>query len=88
MEKQNVPIETWNINKHRPLTNHTVEGRNFKLNSTMGKQEQNVFLLVQKLKEEAKLVPWQLKSNEPRQEKDLCKKKKELHNYARIRQIK
>jgi len=64
MEIQNVPVETWNINKHRPWTNHAVEGRNFKLNSAIGKQQQNVFLLVQKLKEEAKLVPWQLKSSE------------------------
>jgi hypothetical protein len=30
----------------------------------MGKQQPNVFLLVQKLKEEAELVSWQLKSKE------------------------
>jgi len=37
MENQNVPIETWNINKHRPWTNHAAEGWNFKLNSIIGK---------------------------------------------------
>lgn len=50
MENQNISIETWNINKHRPWTNHAVEGWNFKLNSIIGKLQQNVFLQVQKLK--------------------------------------
>jgi len=65
MENQNFSIEKWNINKHRPWTNHALEGWNFKLNSVIGKQEQNVFLQVQKLKEQADLVPWQLKSKGP-----------------------
>ena len=56
----------WNINKHRYETNSAVEGWNLKLllGNIIGKQQPNVFLLVQKLKEEAELVSWQLKSNE------------------------
>ena len=67
MENQNGPIETWNINKHRPWTNHVVEGWNFKINGIIGQQQHNVFLQVQKLKEEAELVSWQMKSKEPGQ---------------------
>jgi hypothetical protein len=65
MENQNVPIEMWNINKQRHRTNSAVEGWNSKLNTIIGKQQTNVFLLVQTLKEEAGLVSWQLKSKEP-----------------------
>jgi hypothetical protein len=54
----------WNINKHRYGTNSAVEGWNSKLYSIIGKQQPDVFLLVQKLKEEAELVSWQLKSSE------------------------
>jgi hypothetical protein len=43
MENQNVPIEMWNINKHRHRTNNAVEGWNSQLNSTTGKQQTNVF---------------------------------------------
>jgi hypothetical protein len=64
MENQNVPIEMWNIRQHRHRTNSAVEVWNSKLNSIIGKQQPNVFLLVQKLKEEAELVSWQLKSKE------------------------
>jgi len=56
MESQNVPIEMWNINKHRHMTNNAVEGWNSKLNSMIGKQQPNVFLLAQKLQEKAELV--------------------------------
>jgi hypothetical protein len=55
----------WNISKHRHRTNNDVEGWNPKLNSILGKQQPNVFLLVQALKQEAELVSWQVKSKEP-----------------------
>jgi hypothetical protein len=61
MEKQNVPIEMWNIHQHRHRTNNAVEGWNSKLSSIIGKQHPNIFLLVHKLKEEAELVWWQIK---------------------------
>jgi hypothetical protein len=64
LENQNVPIQMWNINRHRHGTNSAAEGWNSKLNSIIRKQQPNVFLLVQKLKEEAELVPWQLKSKQ------------------------
>jgi hypothetical protein len=51
MENQNVPIEMWNIHQYRNRTNNAVEGWNSKLNSMIGKQQPNVILLVQKLKE-------------------------------------
>jgi hypothetical protein len=54
----------WNIHQHRHRTDNAVEGWNSKLNSIIGKQHPNVFLLVQKLKEEAELVSWQIKSKE------------------------
>jgi hypothetical protein len=66
MENQNVPIEMYNTNKHWHRTNNAVEHWNFKLNSIMGKQQPNVFLLMQRLQEEAELVSWQLKSKELR----------------------
>ena len=40
---QNVPIEMWNVNKHRYGTNNTIEGWNSKLASIIGKQQPNVF---------------------------------------------
>lgn len=61
MENQYIPIDMWNINKHRHWTNNAVEGLNSKLNSIIGKQQPDVFLQVQKLKEEAELVSLQLK---------------------------
>ena len=64
MENKNVPIEMWNINKHRHRTNSAAEGWNSKLKSVIAKQQPNAFLLVQKLKEWAELVSWQLKSKE------------------------
>ena len=51
MQNQNVPIEMWNINKHRHRTNSAVEGLIFKLKSIMGEQQPYVFLRVQKLTE-------------------------------------
>ena len=54
----------WNIIKHQHWTNNAVEGWNSKLNSFIGKQQPNVFLQVQKLKEKYELVTWQLKSTE------------------------
>jgi hypothetical protein len=54
----------WNINNHRHTTNNAVEGWNSKLNSIMGKRQPNVFLLVQKLQEQAELVSWQLQSKD------------------------
>jgi hypothetical protein len=65
MENQNVPIEMWNINKHQHKTNNAVEGCNSKLHSIIGKQQPKVFLLVQKLQEQAELVTWQLLSKDP-----------------------
>jgi hypothetical protein len=56
MENQNVPIEVWNIHQHRQRTNSAVEGWNSKLSSIIGKQQPKVFLLIQKLQEEAELV--------------------------------
>ena len=61
MENRNVPVEIRNINKHWHRTNNAVEAWNSKLNSIIGKQQPGVFLQVQKLKEEAELVSWQLK---------------------------
>jgi hypothetical protein len=61
MENQNVPIEMWNINKYRHRTNNSVEVWNSKLNSAIGKQQPNIFPQVQKRKEEAELVSWQMK---------------------------
>jgi len=37
MENQNVPVDTWNINKHRHRTSRAVEGWNYKLNSVTGR---------------------------------------------------
>jgi hypothetical protein len=67
MQNQNVPIEMWNINKHRHRINNAVKGWSFKANSVIGKQQRNVFLLLQKLKQAAELVSGQLKSKEPGQ---------------------
>jgi hypothetical protein len=64
MENQNVPIEMWNIRKHRHRTNCSRGDWDSKLNSIIGKQQPNVFLLVQKLKVEAELVYCLLKSKE------------------------
>jgi hypothetical protein len=50
----------WNINQHQHWTNNAVKGLNSKLNSIIGKQQPNVFLQVQKLKEEAEYVSLQL----------------------------
>jgi len=47
-ENQNVYIEMLNINRHRHKTNSAVESWNWKLNSTTGKQQPNVFLREQK----------------------------------------
>jgi hypothetical protein len=41
-----------------------VEGWNSKPNSIIGKKHRNSTLLIQKLKEEAELVSWQLQSKE------------------------
>jgi hypothetical protein len=46
------------------FSNNAVECWNFKLNSITGKQQTNVFLPVQKLKEGAELASWQQKSKE------------------------
>jgi hypothetical protein len=62
MENQNVPIEMWNTNKHRHRSNNSVEAWNSKLSSVIGKQQPNLFLLVQRLNGETDLVLWQVKS--------------------------
>jgi hypothetical protein len=81
MENQNVPIEMWNIQQHRHRTNNAVAGWNSKLNSIIGNQQPNVVLLVQKLKEDAELVSWQMKSKElglaGQKRKDLRKTRRE-----------
>ena len=64
MENQNVPIEMWNVHKHRLRTNKALEDCNSKLNSIIGEQQPIVFLGVQEIKEEAELVSWQPKSKE------------------------
>jgi hypothetical protein len=84
MEHQNVPIEMWNIHQHRHRTNNAVEGWNSKLNSIVGKQQPNVFLLVQKLKEEAVLVSWQMKSKEL----GLAGQKRKRLTYNKTRELK
>jgi hypothetical protein len=56
--ERNVPIEIWNVNVHRYGTDDGTESWNSKLSSIIGKQQPYVFLLVQKLKEEAVLVSW------------------------------
>jgi hypothetical protein len=48
MKNQNVLIEMWNINKYRHRTIHADEVWNSKLNSIIGKQQPDVFLLVQR----------------------------------------
>jgi len=48
---QNVPIEMWNVNTHRYMTNSATERWNSKVSSIIGKQQPSVFLLVHKLKE-------------------------------------
>ena len=55
----------WNINMHRYSTNSAVAGWNSKRISSIGSQQPEVFffLLVQKLKQEAEFVSWQLKPN-------------------------
>jgi len=53
------------LNKHQLRNNKAVEGWNSKPNSIISKQLPEVFLQVQKVKEEAELVSWQLKSKEP-----------------------
>jgi len=64
MENQNVPIEMWNINRRQHRSSNAVEGWKSKLSCIIGKQQPNIFLLVQRLKGEAELVPWQVKSKE------------------------
>ena len=48
MKNHNVPIEIWNISKYRHRTNSADEVWNSKLNSIVGKQQPDVFLLVQR----------------------------------------
>ena len=84
MENQNVPIEMWNINKLRHRSNNAVEGWNSKLSSTIGKQQPNIFLLVQKLNGEADLVLWQVKSKESDQS-DQQRKKTYVKQEERIK---
>jgi type II secretory pathway predicted ATPase ExeA len=82
MQNQNVPIQIWNINKHRHRINSAVKGWSSEINSAVGKQQRNIFLLVQKLKE-AELVSCQLKSKKPgqpgqkRRKTYLCKRRRE-----------
>jgi hypothetical protein len=64
MENQKVPIEMWTTNKRWHRSNNAVEGWNSKLCSIVGKQQPKLFLLLQRLNEEAELVPWQVKSKE------------------------
>jgi len=65
MQNQNVPIEIWNIHQHRHRTSSAVEGWNSKLKSIIGSQQSDGLLQAHKLKEETKVVSWQLKSKEP-----------------------
>ena len=65
MENQNVHIEMWNIKKHRHRTNSTVEVWSGKIKSFIEEQQLNVFMRVQKRKEEAELVSWQMEAKEP-----------------------
>jgi len=76
MENQNVPIEMWNVNKHRLRTNKALEGWNSKPNNIIRKQLPKVFLQVQKVKEEAELVYWQPKSKESG---DLGQKRRKIY---------
>lgn len=80
-QKQNVPIEMWNIHQYRHRTNSAVEGWNSKLKSIIGSQPPDGFLQAQKLKEETKLVSWQLKSKEPEEpgqkRRKTCKSRRE-----------
>ena len=58
-------IEMWTIKKHRHRTNSTVEVWSGKIKSFVEEQQLNVFMRVQKLKEEAELVSRQLEVKEP-----------------------
>ena len=58
MQNQKVPIEMRNINKQWHRANNAFDGWNSKLKSFIGKGQSNVFLQVQKLKDEAGLVSW------------------------------
>jgi hypothetical protein len=76
MENQNVPIEMWNINKHRHWTNNADEGWNSILNSTTGKQQPTMFLQLQKLKEAVGILASEIKGTckaWSKTKKDLCK---------------
>jgi len=64
MENQNVPIEMWKINMRRHRSNNAVEGWNSKLSCIRGKQQPNLLLQVQRLKGEAEIVPFQVKSKQ------------------------
>ena len=52
----------WNKNKLRHRIKNAVEDWNSKVNNIIGKQQSYIYLLVKKLKEEAELVSWQMKS--------------------------
>ena len=64
MENQNVPIEMWNTNKHQHTSNSALEGWNSNLSNIIGKQQPNLFVLVQRLNGEAELISWQVKSKD------------------------
>ena len=85
MENQEVSIEMWNSNKHRRRINSALGGWSSKLDSIRRKRRANVFMKTRKLKEEAELVSWQLKSKglgQPGQ-----KKKNEGKKYVKQDEI-
>jgi hypothetical protein len=84
MENQNVSIDMWNINKHWHWIDSAVEGWNSKLNNIIGKQQPNVLLLVQKLKQAAELLPGRQKSKEPGEPGQKRRKTRELKNCGKI----
>jgi len=55
MKNQNVPIEMWNVNKYRHRTNNADEVWHSGLNSIIGEQQPDVFLLVQRFQEKQSL---------------------------------
>jgi hypothetical protein len=76
----------WNTNTYRHRINNATEGWNFKLNSITAKQQPYIILPVEKLKKEAELVLWQLKSKklgQPGQKR----KKRYIQQDERIKRI-
>jgi hypothetical protein len=69
------------------MTISAVVGWNSKLNSIIGKQQSNLFLLVKRLKGETEFSSWQLKSKKHGQlgqfkERLMCNKKRDFKMYV------